>query len=94
MGRIQGFFLTPNGKTMLVITRGASVARFSVAPFKALKPLSISAFLPGKTRYSWDWVEFSPDRTQVMFGKTKTEGTVDFLDMEAPGASLYKMLDD
>jgi hypothetical protein len=93
-GRIQGFFLTPNGKTMLVITRQASVSRFSLTPFKALRPLPVSTFLPGKKRYSWDWTVFSPNRSQVLFAKTETEGTLDYLDMEAPGVSWFKMLDD
>jgi sugar lactone lactonase YvrE len=90
---IQALYLTPNGKTLLVVTRGAKVARYAVDPWKKLAPLTIASFLPGQKIYSWDWTTFAPDRKHVMFSKNRTEDGVDFVDMDHPGVSLFKMLD-
>lgn len=90
---VQWLQLTPNGKTLLVMTRGARVARYALEPFKALPALPIDALLPGRQRYSWDWSTFSPDRRQLMLSKNSNQGQVSFVDSEAPGVSLFKVTD-
>lgn len=90
---LQHIEVAPSGKSVLVMRRGAVISRFAIDPWKALPDLPVSKFLPGKTRYSWDWSRFSPDGRRLLLSWNKTEGTVDFLEMDQPGVGLYEVRD-
>ncbi|MCC6807757.1 MAG: hypothetical protein IT381_10055 [Deltaproteobacteria bacterium] len=90
---IQRFELLPGGKTLLVFTRKGTIARYAIDPWKALPPVKIATFMDGKERYSWDWSDFSPNGKRALIPRNKLEGTVDYLDGDAPGVSLYDVRD-
>lgn len=90
---IGAMHLSPNGKSLLVIRRGATVERFALEPFAPLPALPIASFLPGRKLYSWDWSAFSPNRKRVLLSWNATKSGVDYLDMEKPGVSLYDVTD-
>ena len=90
---LQRIELAPSGKSVLVMQRGAVVTRFQIDPWVALPPLKIASFLDGKPRYSWDWSDFSPSGRRALLSWNKLDGTVDYLDMEKPGVSLFEIRD-
>lgn len=90
---LQRIELAPSGKSVLVMQRGAVITRFQIDPWVALPPLKIASFLDGKARYSWDWSDFSPNGRRALLSWNKLEGTVDYLDMEKPGVSLFEIRD-